>query len=119
MQGYQWPYDASIRDMFLARMAFAEQLLQSYGAEYIDTAVELGTWMLRNGCYAYERLEKRIWKRKNVYIRVDRVYFPEKPFIVLEFSQKQEGPYEDADPFPYDLPDEEFEQEVWFALGFV
>lgn len=48
---------------------------------------------------------------------MDRVYFTEKPFIVLEFSDKIDGPYEDADPFPYDLPDNKFEYEIRFSLG--
>lgn len=45
------------------------------------------------------------------------ISFSEKPFIVLEFSKKKEGPYEDADPFPYDMPDIDFEQEIKFSLG--
>lgn len=64
-----------------------------------------------------EHVEKNIWKYKEEYVRVDRVYFLEKPFIVLEFSKKKEGPYEDADPFPYDMPDIDFEQEIKFSLG--
>ena len=47
----------------------------------------------------------------------DRVYFTEKPFIVLEFSKKKEGPYKDADPFPYDMSELDFEQEIMFSLG--
>ena len=62
-------------------------------------------------------MEKNIWKFKEEYVRVDRVYFSEKPFIVLEFSDKKEGPYEDADPFPYNMPDADFEQEIRFSLN--
>lgn len=63
-------------------------------------------------------MEKNVWKFKEAYVRVDRVYFTEKPFIVLEFSKKKEGPsYEDADPFPYDMSDLDFEQEIMFSLG--
>ena len=45
------------------------------------------------------------------------MYFSEKPFIVLELSEKKEGPYEDAKPFPYDLLEAEFEQEIKLPLG--
>ena len=45
------------------------------------------------------------------------MFFSRGPFIVLEFSDRPEGPYEDADPFPYDLPDDELEAEIRFDLG--
>lgn len=45
------------------------------------------------------------------------MYFPERPFLVLEFSEEIEGPYEDGDPFPFDLPEAALEQEVRDALG--
>ena len=48
---------------------------------------------------------------------MDKIYFPEEPFIVLEFSQEKDGLYEDADPFPASLSDAQIEQEVRYALG--
>lgn len=44
--------------------------------------------------------------------RVDKMFFPDAPFLVLEFSDRIEGPYEDADPFPYDLAAKEMEWEI-------
>ncbi len=41
---------------------------------------------------------------------------PDKPWMVFSFSDSVEGPYEDADPFPYDLSEEELKEEVRFAL---
>ena len=50
------------------------------------------------------------------YVQVDKILFPDLPFIVLEFSDRIEGPYEDADPFPYDLAFDEMEREIKFAM---
>lgn len=117
MKKYQWPYPDIDKAQFLLRIAFVEKILQKYGAEYIEDFCETGTWTLNDHSYACEKIEKHIWKRENAYIRVDRVYFTDKPFLVLEFSEHKEGPYEDADPFPYDLPDAEMEQEIRYSLG--
>ena len=40
----------------------------------------------------------------------------DKPFLVLEFSEYRYGPYEDSDPFPYDLSDYEIEQEIRYIF---
>lgn len=117
MKEYQWPYPDIARENFLAQILFVENILQKYGAVYVGDFRETCTWLLKDGTHAYEKVEKHIWKRGNEYIRVDRVYFSEKPFLVLEFSKCEEGPYEDADPFPYDLPDIEMEQEIRYSLG--
>ena len=98
------------------RIAFAERILQKYGAELVGTTRERETFGYSDGSFFQEEVEKRLWKRGDDYIRVDRMFFSRGPFIVLEFSDKPEGPYEDADPFPYDLPDDGFEAEIRFAL---
>ena len=117
MKEFQWPYRSHDKKIFLSKIKLAESYLQKYGAEYIGTVNELGRWMLQDGSYGIEHMEKNIWKFKEEYVRVDRVYFSEKPFIVLEFSDKKEGPYEDADPFPYNMPDADFEQEIRLSLN--
>jgi len=70
------------------------------------------TSILADGDCLSENVRQRIWQIGNEYIRVDKIYFQERPFIVLEFAENPNGPYEDADPIPYDLPDDEFEQEI-------
>lgn len=117
MKEYQWPYSCINKEEYLAKIVFVEKILQKYGAEYIEDFCETCTWSIRDGSYACEKVKKHVWKREDEYIRVDRVYFSEKPFLVLEFSKCKEGPYEDADPFPYDLPDNQMEQEIRFSLG--
>lgn len=117
MKEFQWPYRSHDKEIFLSKIILVESYLQKYGAEYIDKVNEVGTWMFQDGSYVIEHTEKNIWKFKEEYVRIDRMYFLEKPFIVLEFSKKKEGPYEDADPFPYDISDVDFEQEIKFSLG--
>lgn len=106
-----------LSELLSEKIAFAEKLLQKYGAELVGTMRELETFGCADGTFFREGVEKRLWKRGEDYIRVDKMFFSRGPFIVLEFSDRPEGPYEDADPFPYDLPDDEFETEIRFDLG--
>ena len=114
---FQWPYSFLTKEELDKKIKYTEELLQKYGAEYIGESHRIGTRILNDGSKVYENIEKNIWKRENEFIRVDWVYFSEKPFLLLEFSDKQEGPYEDGDPFPYDLANEKFEQEIRDCLG--
>ena len=54
------------------------------------------------------------------YYRVDEVCFPGKPFIVIECGTYDElinNTMDEADPFPYDLTEEELMKEVKCSLG--
>ena len=117
MKKCHWPYSGINKEELLAKIISVEKILKRYGAEYIEDCCENCTSMLNKDFYVQEKNQKRIWKRGNEYIRVDKLYFPEKPFLVLEFSEYKEGPYEDADPFPYDLSDAELEQEIRCSLN--
>lgn len=117
LKEYRWPYSRIDKTEFLAKIALVEKFLQKYGAEYIGEFREDNTWLLNDGFHVYEKIQQHIWKKENEYIRVDRVYFSEKPFLVLEYSKDREGPYEDSDPFPYDLSDDAIEREIRYFLG--
>ena len=57
---------------------------------------------------------------KGQYYRVDEVCFPSKPFIVIECGTYDElinNVMDEADPFPYDLTEEELLKEVKYSLG--
>ncbi len=69
------------------------------------------------GKFVVEYMSKRIYRYRDEYVCVDKICFTEKPFIVLEFADVIEGPYEDSDPFPFDLAKEEMQLEVQYALG--
>lgn len=117
MNELKWMYASINREDFQEKIAFAEKLLEKYGAEYVIDFEERAFWTLKDDTHDYENIQKRIYKLGEEFIRVDWVYFTQKPFIVLEFADKIDGPYEDADPFPYDLADDEFEYEIRFSLG--
>ena len=61
-----------------------------------------------------------VFEYKGEYYRVDEVCFPGKPFIVIECGTYEElinNVMEDADPFPYDLTEDELLKEVKYSLG--
>ena len=54
------------------------------------------------------------------YYRVDEVCFSDRPFIVIEcgtYDELMKNIMEDADPFPFDLSDDELLNEVKCSLG--
>lgn len=106
-----------VSELLAEKIALAEKFLQKYGAELVGATEELEAFVHTDGAFFQEKAEKRLWKRGEDYIRVDKMLFSRGLFIVLEFSDRPEGPYEDADPFPYDLPVDEFEAEIRFDLG--
>lgn len=112
-----WPYPDTEQTDCLAQIVRVEDILQKYGAEYIEDSIKKNTWVFKDGTALSEMTRKRVWKMENKFIRVDKLYFSKKPFLVLEFSDCIKGPYEDADPFPYDLSETELEQEVRISLG--
>lgn len=53
------------------------------------------------------------------YLRVDEVFFNKRPFIMIECGTHDDvmrNTMEDAEPFPYDLTDEELIMEVQYSL---
>jgi len=56
------------------------------------------------------------WTVNGKYFRTDLICFPTKPCFVIEWTDCLEyanhGCFEDADPFPYDLDDEELMEEI-------
>lgn len=61
-----------------------------------------------------------VFKYNERYYRVDEVCFAEKPFIVIEcgtYDELMNNVMDEADPFPYDLTDDEALEEVKYSLG--
>lgn len=112
-----WIYDNIKREDFLAKINLAETIIEKSGAFLSGNRQEKSSHIDGNGITIDSRnATKKIWNYKNQFICVDELFFREKPFIVLEFSDRPEGPYEDADPFPYDLSEEKMIQEIKTAL---
>ena len=112
-----WPYPNVNYAEFEAAIRQAEQMLQKLGAKYVEDSENRVTWIWGNGASGSEEAQQKVFQYGNGFYRVGSVYFSEKPFIVLEYADKISGPYADAEPFPFDLPEKEFEQEIRYSLG--
>ncbi len=110
MKDRQWKYPNIDRTAILKRITTVESFLQKYGAEFIGVTCERRSWQSKGSPDICWEMKQNVWKKKNDYIRVDYLLFDEKPFLVLELSDQFDGPYEDADPFPYDLRDADLEE---------
>ena len=112
-----WPYsDIDISD-FENRIHIAENLLVKNGATYVKDHKETKRWMLQDGTYYTHRDTQKVFKYMGKFIRIDKVFFSHIPCIVIEFSKNIDGPYEDTDPFPYNLEMNAFEHEIKYSMG--
>jgi len=94
---------------------FVLSYAESLGAEYALTATEKFTFVSGDEAVR-DALELKIYRFGDEYFRIEKIYFKGKPWMVFSFSDSVEGPYEDADPFPVDLSEEELKEEVRLAL---
>ena len=113
----EWPYNDIDYNDFAISIARCKQIIEDLGGNCIAERKSTETWLVDEENCITEQVLEHIYRFQDSYVCVDKIYFPEKPFIVLEFGDEIDGPYEDADPFPYDLPLEELKLEVQYALG--
>ncbi|MBO4865286.1 MAG: hypothetical protein J5582_01765 [Ruminococcus sp.] len=117
-----WWYKNVTRAEFEAVKDKVGKIMLSMGAEISD--IEL-TYEPKTTSYSGDLEEAHISKRpvftyNGEYFCVDEVLFRDKPFIVIAFGTKNDllkNTMEDAEPFPYDLPDDELAKEVSFSMG--
>lgn len=113
-----WPYRFVPKEAFEARKGFVASTLIRLGAYPLDPpdAYPNVTATIGSGYCASSRIQRTLYQYGGWYYRIDEVLFPQKPFIVLEATQTledvQKNCMEDLDPFPYDLSDEEIEEEL-------
>ena len=108
-----WPYKEISREGFEKVKDHIEEIMVAHGAVPFD--IEL----------PYEQITANYIDEKTKIVcqksrRIDEVCFPDRPFIVAEIGTYEElmnNTMEDADPFPYNLSDEEFEDEVSYFLN--
>lgn len=117
-----WAYKLVSREYFEKRKDFVDTILRNIGCNIVNIRLpyEQKTTM-HTADFTETFISKRpLYQYKTCYFRIDEVLFPEKPFIVLEFAntieEVQNNIMEDADPFPYDLTDDEIVQEVKYSL---
>ena len=116
-----WFYKNVTREVFEKKKDFVEEVMLELGADVYE--IEL-PYEQKTVSYSGDHIEtfcshRKIYTYKDEFYRVDEVLFAAKPFIVLECGTLEEllnNIMEDADPFPYDLPDEEIINEVKYSM---
>lgn len=104
-----WKYaDIAREDVEVVRNRI-EEIIQEFGGKEaeIDSADEQDS-------------EQKVFEVNGEFVRIDVLFFPDKPYYVLEVGTQEElihNTMEDADPFPYDLSDDELREEIGIALG--
>ena len=116
-----WPYTEITREDFERIKDHIEEIMVAHGAVPIDVDLpyEQGSTSYSEDQIVEWKSNRKVYKFKDLYYRIDEVCF-KKPSIVAEigdYDELMKNIMEDADPFPYDLTDQEFEDEVSYFLG--
>ena len=118
-----WPYSIVSRKEFERKKDYVETILRDLGCEVVTMKLpyEQRTTSYTSDIAATWFSQRSIYKYGKHYYRIDEVLFGKRPFIVLEcaktWDEVIQNRMEDADPFPFDLPDEEMIKEVKYSLG--
>lgn len=117
-----WSYDYVSRSEFEKRKDYVEQTMCKFGAVVLNIELPYApkTTSCSENFQETHYSQRSVFKFNHEYFRVDEILFKEKPFIVLEcgtYDDLIRNTMEDADPFPYDLSDDEIENEVKYSLG--
>lgn len=117
-----WPYTVVSREEFEKRKDFVDKVLRDLGCEVIRIRLPYRQKSTMHSADFEEAWvsQRPIYRYNNCYYRIDEVLFKEKPFIVLECGVTMDevirNTMEDADPFPYDLSDEDMTEEIKYTL---
>ena len=116
-----WKYDCVTREEFEKIKSKIENYIVMLGGK--EVSVQL-PYKQKNVSYSGDsviecNVQRPVFEYNGEYYHVDEVCFEKKPYIVVEY-----GTYDDlmkytmadADPFPYDLSDEELLAEVKYSL---
>ena len=104
-----WRYKTVSLDEFETRKEFVEQIMVQLGAEPTEYGKSIPA-------------SRTIYKYKHEYYRVDEILIWDKPYLVIEWTDRLDyitdgvDIMEDIAPFPYDLSDEQIAIEVASAL---
>ena len=112
-----WPYADHSELEYDKAIEFIEQYAQSLGAKYICSKLQKFTTISDNQDTIQEALEMKIYKYGDGYFWLERHFQPDCPFIVFSFGDSVDTIFEDAEPFPYNLTEEELKAEVRYSLG--
>lgn len=118
-----WNYADITRDEFERIKDHIEEIMVAHGAVVQDIDLpysqQTTTFNIDSNAIVWEN-HRKVYKYKDLYYRIDEVCFDKKPFIVAEvgtYDELMKNIMEDAEPFPWDLSEDEMENEVSFFLG--
>ena len=114
-----WKYKNHSKEKYISVKKRVEKIAVELGAVLACTRKKRFTssYTGKNEIPIIEEVDINIYKYRDVFFEVESVYQPDRPFIVLSFGNTPETTFEDSDPFPYDLSDEELVSEVKYSLG--
>ena len=116
MEGVVWPYDDHSEEEYLKVIQFVEDYVVSLGTEYVCTKEEKFTTVADDETIT-EVLKLRVFKYGEEYFWVEHHFLPDCPCVVFSFGDIIDNIFDDAEPFPYDLPEDELKAEVRYSLG--
>ena len=117
-----WKYECVTRQEFETIKDKIEELIIMLGGNevFVDLPYEQKT-VSYSGTDIIENISSRpAFEYNGQYYRVDEVCFPDKPYVVIEcgtYDELMKNIMEEADPFPYDLTENELLNEVKYSLG--
>lgn len=112
----EWPYEDHSEEDYYNAVDFVEKYAEALGAKLICTKEEKFNTYSGAG-HILEVNEMRIYQYKDEYFWIEDHFLEEKPFMVFSFGDTIDTIFEDAEPFPYDLSEEELKAEVRYSLG--
>jgi len=116
-----WKYGCVTRQEFESIKDKIEEFIVSLGGNEVSVGLSyVQRTVSHSGTDIVENISTRpAFEYNERYYRVDEVCFPGKPFIVIEcgtYDELMKNVMEDADPFPYDLTEDELRNEVKYSL---
>ena len=117
-----WPYESVTRQEFESIKDVVETYIVMLGGNKvsIELPYEQRTCSYVGNDFVENISTRPVFEYKGECYRVDEVCFPGKPFIVIECGTYEElinNVMADADPFPYDLAEDDLLKEVKYSLG--
>ena len=112
-----WPYEDHDEEEYNRVISFVEEYAVSLGAKIVGTREETFTTYVGDK-RVRECLKMKVYQFGNEYFWIERHFTPTCPFIVFSFGNSIDTVgRDDAEPFPYDLEEEELKAEVRYSLG--
>ena len=116
-----WKYECVTRHEFEAIKDKIEKMIVMLGGKKVSVDLPYAQRMV--SCVGNDVVEnisaRPAYEYNGQYYRVSEIGFSSKPFVVIQcgtYDELMKNIMEDADPFPYDLPENELLNEVKHSL---